>query len=110
MVVVLRSRRATEGARGARPDQVGLEDCRSGQGVEHWGGGEMRPGRVNANGGDGTVAGGVKAVGAAACRTVAAPPLWQTHAVFTGLIGRLHFQRVSCAGTVLQRSRAERTG
>lgn len=90
-MVVLRSGRVAEGARGARLDQVGLEDCRSGQGGEHRGGGEMRPGRVYANGGDGTVAGGVKAVGAAPGGTVAAPPLWQTHAVFTGLIGRLHF-------------------
>lgn len=77
--------------RAAGLDEV-LRDGRSGlQRLQDGRGGEIGPRRVDAYGGDGAVSRGIKAVGAASCRPVTAPPLWQTQAVFAGLVGGLDF-------------------
>lgn len=69
-------------------DQVGW--LRGWQRRQDRGRAENGPRWIYANGGDTAVARRVQAVGTASRRTVTAPPLWQTQAVFTGLIGGLH--------------------
>lgn len=98
-----------------QPLAVGLQAGNGGrEGTGGVGGGSV--GEVGARGvyGDSgdhpAVACGVKAVVAASCRALTAPPWWQTLAVFTGLVGGLHFVRVSCASTVLNRRNREREG
>lgn len=69
--------------------------------MQQWRGGEIGAGRIYADGGDGAVARGVKAMRAAPCWTVAATSLRQTQAVLAGLVGGLDLQRVSSASAVL---------
>lgn len=72
------------------------------QGVQQRRGSKIGAGRIYADGGDGAVARGVKAMRAAPCRTVAATSLRQTQqAVLAGLVGGLDLQRVSSASAVL---------
>lgn len=77
--------------RTAGLDEV-LRDCRGGlQRLQDGRGGESGPRWIYAYGRDGAVARGIKAMGPASCRPVAAPPLWQTQAVFARLVGGLDF-------------------
>lgn len=65
-----------EGAAGL---DEGLRDGRSGlQRLQDGRGGEMGPRRIDAYGRDGAVSRRIKAMGAASCWPVTAPPLWQT--------------------------------
>lgn len=77
--------------RAAGLDEV-LRDGRGGlQRLQDGRGGEIGPRRVDAYGRDGAVSRRIKAMGAASGRPVTAPPLWQTQAVFAGLVGGLDF-------------------
>lgn len=118
---------AAHGGRELRPESGGNACGAGGTEVsagldqvwcEHSGvhGGQSRAGAegasrwVDVNGGNVTVAGGVKAMGPAPYWTITAARLRQPQAVFTRLIGGLYLQGVAGASTVIKGSRTAAFG